>query len=93
MRSNTSDYMQLCPSCHRKYDFNPESAKRIGLKQKGIPKEFRMRYVMRLSEDDHYTYLDISKAAKENKISRTGIANCLSGLTKTAGGYKWIYRL
>lgn len=33
----------------------------------------------------------ISTASKELNISKTAIANCLKGLTNSAGGFKWIY--
>jgi len=36
-------------------------------------------------------YDSIKEAAKETVVSKTSIANCLSGLSKTAGGYVWQY--
>lgn len=37
------------------------------------------------------TYPAITVAARENKISRSGISNCLTGISKTSGGYVWKY--
>lgn len=34
-------------------------------------------------------YESITEASKATKISRTAISNCLSGLSKTAGGFIW----
>jgi hypothetical protein len=87
-----NDYIPLCPSCHRKYDFKPESGIKAGLKQRGKIAEYRMRIIMQITADDHLLYLSVDKASEATMVSRTAISNCLSGLSKQAGGYKWRYR-
>lgn len=37
-------------------------------------------------------YISLTEAAKDNKILITSISNALSGLSKTAGGFKWKYK-
>ena len=37
-------------------------------------------------------YINITSAAKENKICITSITNCAKGRSKTAGGFKWEYK-
>lgn len=37
------------------------------------------------------TYLNVASAAEQTKISRTAISNCLTGRSKSAGGYTWKY--
>ena len=37
------------------------------------------------------TYPAVSVAARENGISRSGISNCLTGISKTSKGYIWKY--
>ena len=41
------------------------------------------------SEEIISTYNDMTEASKNTGVSRTAIANCLSGLSKTAGGFIW----
>ena len=36
-------------------------------------------------------YDSLTEASLKSKVSRTNISNCLSGLSKSAGGYKWKY--
>ena len=36
--------------------------------------------------------INITSAAKENKICITSITNCAKGRSKTAGGFKWEYK-
>ena len=37
------------------------------------------------------TYESLTAASKETGISTGSISHCLTGRTKTAGGYKWDY--
>lgn len=37
-------------------------------------------------------YINITTAAKKNKLCITSITNCVKGRTKTAGGFKWKYK-
>jgi hypothetical protein len=37
-------------------------------------------------------YKSLNEAFNETGIKRTNISNCLTGLSKSAGGYKWKYK-
>ena len=37
-------------------------------------------------------YESVTEASKKSGIKLTSISNCLRGYSKTAGGYKWIYK-
>lgn len=38
-------------------------------------------------------YKSLTEAYLETGIKRTNISNCLTGITKSAGGYKWVYKI
>lgn len=100
------DYIQLCPSCHRKYDITDEirkkmSASRSGRpnpklseKMKGVPKpECRIPVIQFNKEGVKIAEYDsIGMAAESTGIIRTGIANNLSGRARSSGGYSWAYK-
>lgn len=37
-------------------------------------------------------FFNITQACYETQIKITSIVNCLRGRSKSAGGYKWIYK-
>lgn len=91
---NKDNFIQLCVSCHRKYDYNEDVAKRISETLKKLPpRENRYIPIIKIDLNGLSTeYSGISVAAKENHILRTSILNCLSGRSKSAGGHRWIYK-
>ena len=87
------NFMQLCISCHRVYDFNKEVAKKISETLSGKPRPYRYVPIYRIDANGvKMEYASIAIDAKENSILRTSIMNCLSGESKTAGKYKWEYK-
>jgi hypothetical protein len=89
---NIDDYMPLCPSCHRKYDFTEATREKLKVFMKGKCFHGRERSIIRMSNDNKTElYSSVTLAAKENGILHTSIANCLSGRSKTASGFKWKY--
>lgn len=86
------DWISLCPSCHRKFDFTEETRRNLSRSHKGIIPSWLTRKVSKLSPKGKIlsNYSSIAQAAKENNILHTSIANVLSGRSKTAGGYLWI---
>lgn len=88
--TNRDDYLELCPSCHRKYDETEESKikKRDGsphipnVTRKGVEGE---------KDGSIVQFNSAFWASKELGISRTSICNVLANRAKTAGGYTWRY--
>lgn len=52
----------------------------------------RAKAVIGTSEEETVSFSSVSKAAKSLGINHSGIFNCLSGKTKTAGGFRWEYK-
>lgn len=82
-KHDIKDWQQLCPSCHRKFDYK---------------KEYRAERVRPVIQYDINwnkikSYQAIFDAERETHILHSSIANMLSGRTKTAGGYKWKYKI
>lgn len=46
--------------------------------------------IVRLGENT-IIYNKITEAAKDNNVSKSGISQCVRGISKTSGGYKWKY--
>jgi len=74
------------------YSENMKHAFKTGLIDcHGIKRPKKRRAVVAIKDDIKKEYLGIAEAGKQLGILHTSIANCLSGRTKTAGGYKWLY--
>ena len=82
------NYMQLCPSCHRKYDFTEEQREKMSKAKKGKPAKNKRVVVLEGLRE----FPSITQAAHEMGISITSISNNLSGLSKTTKVGKWSYR-
>lgn len=52
----------------------------------------KRKKVVAVKEGSKKEFLGIADAGKQLGILHTSIANCLSGRTKTAGGYRWLYQ-
>ena len=87
-------YIQLCPSCHRKYDFTESLRNKLIKSHAGVPKPWKERPINQLKKDGVVirTFKSLTHASSELKISLSGIANALSGLSKSSGGYRWGYK-
>jgi len=83
------DWQQLCPSCHKKYDLTEKERNRlktwsIGTHKRAIPvKQYDLNHKL------IKIFNSTTEAAKLLGISRTGIFNNLSGLSKISGGFIW----
>lgn len=88
------DYVQLCPSCHRKYDYKEEYRVKSSLLKKGIPMTHAWIPIMQYNIDGTLikSYSSITLASIENKISTKSIVNQLKGWSKTSGGFVWKYK-
>lgn len=79
----------------RKTGFTPseESRKKMSLARKGIPRPEYWKRVIQLNLDGEIIndFPSLTEAAKITKIRLSAIHNCLSGKSKTSGGYKWSY--
>lgn len=103
---NPNDYMQLCPSCHRLYDYTDAQRQKQSVAKKGIPKsgnqlkfvqmgiDSRKRKVFQYSKCGKLIkeWDTASQAAYELNISQSAIVNNLKNNSKTSGGYIWIYK-
>ncbi len=88
-----NNFIQLCGSCHKKYDSHPEIIKRVSIGNKR-DKPWLYKPIKRIASDGQTTeYISIKAAVQVNAgILKGSIMNCLSGISKSAGGYKWEYK-
>lgn len=89
---NITDYIELCKSCHRIYDYKESTRRKMHKLRIGKCSHNRERIVARFSEDDMQLYRSVNLAAIDNKMTSTAISNCLAGRSKMANGFKWMYR-
>ena len=102
-----NNYIQLCPSCHRKYDFTEDQRLNQSKAAKGrvVSKITRKKIslagkgkgnipVIKLSRDGKKIeeFDSVSSAAKATGILQTAISNTLTNRAKTAGGFLWQYK-
>jgi hypothetical protein len=91
---NINNFLQLCVSCHKKYDQTPGSRKNNSEGQKTADKSYCWKGVALLdplTEEVIHTFPNVRGAAKQLQISHTAICLNLKGITLTAGGFKWKY--
>jgi hypothetical protein len=94
---NVNNYIQLCPSCHRKYDATEEQ--RIKQKESWYkidrPKRGNHRSakkVVSILPNGNMEYFDcILDAYDKYGFKHTNISMCLTGKNATAYGRKWKY--
>jgi hypothetical protein len=86
------NYIQLCPSCHRKYDETTKS-RRNRSKIKIGKEPNNIRSISQYNKEGKLInqYRSISIASQKTGISRTAIMNVLSGISKIAGFFIWKY--
>ena len=80
--NNNSENLEWCTTKYN-HNYGTWRAKRIG---KNNPRARKIRCI-----DTGDTFNTIKEASEAYSIGRTNIGECLSGRTKTAGGYKWEY--
>lgn len=91
-KKDLNDYKPLCPSCHRKMDFTEEERQRLVKMSTG--NTYRAKSVRQYTTKGRFIkkWGMIKTAAESLGILETSIANNLSGLSKTAGGFTWKYQ-
>ena len=85
------NFMQLCSSCHRKYDYSEDSRRKISLALSNRHSN-NIRKVMVTKEGYKEIFISITEASEKTGLSRTALQNVLSGLSKTTGGYTCHYQ-
>jgi hypothetical protein len=88
------NFIQLCVSCHKRYDQTPKGRANNSAGQKTADRSYCWRGVAQVDAATGQTikmHDNIRGAAKELGISHTAICLNLRGTTHTAGGYKWKY--
>lgn len=91
-KKNINNFIQLCPSCHRKYDYTKSQRLKISAKSKG--NHYRAVRVAQLNKNTGEIineYSSISLASNKLGIIRTSIMNTLAGKSNSAGGFNWKY--
>jgi hypothetical protein len=92
--SDPKDYMQLLPSCHRKYDETDERRMKIAKARKGRRDEhlYNQKKVVQFSKmgDEIAIHNSLSDAVRAVGLKQAAsITNHINGLTTHAGGYLW----
>lgn len=91
-KKNRDNYITLCVSCHSKYDGrNPQKY----YKKDSLFRVNEAKYIAINQYDIDGNFIKTWKGAKTVKevlgISGSTINNNLKGLSKTAGGFVWLY--
>ena len=92
-----SDYMELCVSCHRKYDITDSMKMKASKRMRDLPRQLRGQikpvFMIDIKTGITLKEFDSITSAMEylGKTSRS-IFNCLSGRSKKAFGYRWEYK-
>jgi len=105
-----SNYMELCVSCHRKYDTSDYQRKTMSKNSKDYHKSNPLvvskrqtgkfgslhqtsKKIIQLDMNGNIVkhWGSTSEASRFLGISASGIANCLTKISNSSAGYKWIY--
>jgi len=93
LENNISNFWQLCPSCHRKYDYTEERKIKFAISRTGkkLPKLWVA--VKQYSLDGKFIkkWDSVRIAYEKLNIGRTSIINNAKGVSKSAGGFIWKY--
>ncbi len=88
-KRDTNVFMELCISCHKKYDYTEEQRRKVSERMKG--NSYTSLSVIAVKNGESRLFKSLTQASKELNIIVTAISNCLAGRAKTAGGYFWKY--
>jgi hypothetical protein len=88
-KRNRNNYIQLCPSCHRKYDYTQEHRNKISLSKKGKSAKNKCSVIL----NNNQIFESITLASKLTGVSISSIHNNIKGLSKTTKKGKWEYQL
>lgn len=74
------NFIELCAACHKSYD---------GIIAKLAVRKYKAVVASGSGVEIHFG--SVIDASNKLQISRTSISNCLTGRSRTAGGYRWNY--
>lgn len=83
------NFIQLCVTCHKRYDMNDQTRENIR-----IGKIYIRKAIIQLSMNDEFIkeHASICDAYKEVNINKGNLMATLKGNRASCGGYKWIYK-
>jgi len=87
-KRNRNNYVQLCPSCHRKYDFTEATRRKQSASRKGVTPSNTRKVVL----NNERIFSSITKASRQTGVSITSIHNNIKGLSKTTKAGIWEYK-
>lgn len=83
-----NNFIQLCPSCHRKYDYTNKQKLRIYIANKGKPAKNKRRVIL----NNITVFESLLEASNKTGVSITAIHNNIKGLSKLTKIGKWNYK-
>ena len=88
---NIDNYIQLCVSCHKKYDFSEKARENLSKALKGLKKPSRWITLYQHTKEGILVavYESLDLASNTTGIMRTAIDNNLQGRSRSAGGFVW----
>jgi hypothetical protein len=86
-KRNRNNYIQLCSSCHRKYDFTEELRKKFSESHKGQSPTNKRKVILNNSE----VFNSLTEASKSKGVSMSSIWSNLNGVSKITKLGTWKY--
>lgn len=77
-KKDRNNFIQLCPSCHRKYDFTEEQRLKMSLSKKGIEAKNKVSVIL----NDKLIFNSITEASLKTGVLVSSICNNIKGLSK-----------
>lgn len=87
--SDIEDYLPMCKSCHKLFDFTEETRAKLALGSMGNTNAKRVRIGQYKDGLLVTSYDTISEACRKLGILNSAVSNVISGRSKSAGGYEW----
>lgn len=82
--TNKEDYLQLCPSCHRKYDFNEDIRAKLSSLKKG-----QLHNRSKLTNQDVHTIMEMINSGEQNKTIAAKFNVNNSTISDIKRGKRW----
>jgi hypothetical protein len=86
-KKEINHFVQLCVSCHKKYDETDQRRYKISKALKGRPSHCPSKRIKVKKGGCEQIFKSITEASEKLGVSRTAIQNVLAGISKTTGGY------
>lgn len=92
--NNIENFMQLCASCHRRYDVTDEFREKISKAHKGRAQPAVVKPVISICKKTGKIeeFESIISASLQTGTINTGISNALLGNSKSSNGRIWKYK-